>query len=93
MSSDESPLPVIIRYEGKGRADRPDWRLSDIVAVFPTEPGEGARDMACYSSVGQHSTCAAGYIGRNAGYANLRIVSRASAEHARARRTQLKERK
>lgn len=58
-------MPVIIRYEGKGRAERSDWHLSDLLAVFPDEAGDvdDPRSMGCYSSIGQHSTCVAGYIG------------------------------
>lgn len=65
MSEKEKPLPVIIRYEGPGRASSPDVRFSDIVAVFPTLLGESndPRTMECYSTMGQHSTCHAGYIG------------------------------
>jgi hypothetical protein len=58
-------LPVIIRYEDRGRADKRDWHLSEILAVFPTQLGDSHKSsMACYSSIGQHSSCAAGYIGR-----------------------------
>jgi len=62
---DSESLPVIIRYEGKGRATRPDWDLSDIVAVFPTEPGDSdIRSMTCYSSIGQHGSCDSHYVGK-----------------------------
>lgn len=58
-------LPVIIRYEGAGRANRRDWHLNNIVAFFPTEPGTNdPYTMSCYSSIGQHSTCVSYYIGR-----------------------------
>lgn len=61
----QKPLPVIIRYEGKGKADRKDWHVSDLVAFFPTEPGsDDPRYMSCYATVGQHSAAMAGYIGR-----------------------------
>jgi transketolase len=101
--------PVVIRYEGPGKAAREDWHLSQIVAVFPAEAAD-TRDpsmMSCYSTIGQHSSAAAGYIGKRTkpatpaqvkamvkelhkvGYRKLRVVSRASASHAKVRRQQL----
>lgn len=49
---------VIIRYEGPGKASRPDWDLQDIIAIFPNEAADVRdwRSMTCYSSVGQHSS-------------------------------------
>jgi hypothetical protein len=59
------PLPVIVRYEGPGKATRKGWYVSDLVAFFPTEPGDNdARTIMCYSTIGQHSSAVAGYIGR-----------------------------
>lgn len=58
------PTPVIIRYEGKGRAERRDWRLYDLVAVFPANVGTNdPRTMSCYSIDEQHVTCQARYVG------------------------------
>jgi hypothetical protein len=63
MSRKPKSLPVIIRYEGEGRATRPDWHLSDVIAFFPTHPGSNTeQSMSCYSSVGQHSSCGMEYI-------------------------------
>lgn len=65
MSSHNKPrLPVIIRYEGPGSADKPDWHLSDVCAFFPTEPGDDPRSMSCYSTIGEHASARSGYIGR-----------------------------
>lgn len=58
-------LPVVIRFEGKGKATRKDWRLSEIVAIFPSEPGTYAvNTMTCYSPVGGHGSCASNYASR-----------------------------
>jgi hypothetical protein len=56
-------LPVIIRYEGKGKATRANWHMSDLIAIFPTIPGNDAHTMQCYSTVGEHSVCTANYAG------------------------------
>lgn len=62
----EKPLPVIIRYEGKGKADRKDWHVRDLIAVFPTEAGDSLdwRVMAAFSVRDGHVTAGANYVGR-----------------------------
>jgi hypothetical protein len=57
-------LPVLVRYEGKGSPNRPDWDIADLVAIFPTEPhSNDPNTMVCYSVVGEHSSCHAGFAG------------------------------
>ena len=100
-------LPVVVRYEGKGRATRPDWHLSDLVAIFPTEPGTNDPwSMTCYSTVGEHSSCHTSYmlatkpatkeqvqamlqVLKGRGYENLKVVSRVTKHHLKARKQQL----
>lgn len=103
----EKAIPVILRVEGRRTKAPADRR--DLLAVFPTEVGTNdPRTMVCYSTIGQHGACIAGYIGektrpateeeqarmlrelRAVGYENLRVVSRASSAHAKARREQLR---
>ena len=59
-------LPVLVRFEGKGQPNKPDWHLADLVAIFPTVPGSNdPSTMQCYSVIGEHSICRAGYAGSN----------------------------
>lgn len=57
-------LPVIIRVEAEGRRLKSHAPLNDIIAVFPTQLGKNdPRSMSCYSTMGGHGSCVAGYIG------------------------------
>lgn len=57
------PLPVVIRYEGEGRADRPDWSRGDILAVFPSLPGTNdPATMESYNLLGSHNSCHDDYV-------------------------------
>lgn len=65
MRKKRETLPVVIRYEGKGKATRHDWHLHDIVAIFPGEPGDyRVSTMSCYCPMGGHATCASNYASR-----------------------------
>ena len=58
-------LPVLVRFEGKGQPNKPDWHLADLVAIFPTVPGDSnnPNSMQCYCVIGQHATCRSDYAG------------------------------
>ncbi len=57
-------LPVLVRYEGKGSPSKAGWDVADLIAIFPTVPGTNdPGTMQCYSVVGEHSSCQAGYAG------------------------------
>ena len=52
MDENETPLPVLFRKDISG----------DVTAIFPTLPWDRTGDhMACYSHVGQHSSCSVGW--------------------------------
>jgi len=61
------PLPVMIRYAGKGKATHAGVSLHDLLAVFPTESASSVHpyDMTCYATMGQHSSCAPAYVREN----------------------------
>src|SRR3990167_936574 len=62
MRAKAKKLPVIIRYEGEGSGK--DWRLGDVIAIFPSEVGTNdTSTMNCYSTMDGHSSCGTGYIG------------------------------